>query len=90
MLVIRLEESAMWGETPLHEALLLRLRQSGALNAAAERGVSVYGTGGDGRAITITAIEAEEKLWDIIPAVRAMAPKAMVALLDVEVVTVAG
>lgn len=89
MLVIRLEENAMWGGTPLHEALVLRLRQSGALNAAAERGVSVYGAGGDGRSITITAIEAEEKLWDIIPVVRAMAPKAMIALLDAEVVAIA-
>lgn len=79
----------MWGGTPLHEALLLRLRQSGALNAAAERGVSAYGTGGDGRSITISAIEAEEKLWDIIPAVRVMAPNAMVALLDAELVAVA-
>ena len=78
----------MWGGTPLHEALVLRLQQSGAFNAAAERGVSIYGAGGDGRSITITAIEAEEKLWDIIPAVRAMAPKAMIALLDAEVVPI--
>ena len=89
MLVIRLEETAMWGGTPLHEALVLRLRQSGALNSAAERGVSVYGAGGDGLSITITAIEAEEKLWDIIPVVRTMAPKAMIALLDAEVVAIA-
>ena len=89
MLVIRLEESAMWGGTPLHEALLLRLRQSGALNAAAERGVSIYGPGGDGRSITITAIEAEEKLWDIIQSMKAMAPHALIVLLDAEVVSAA-
>ena len=79
----------MWGQTPLHEALILRLCQSGAINAAAERGVSVYGAGGDGRSITITAIESEEKLRDIIPAVRAMAPKAVIALLDAEVLSIA-
>ena len=79
----------MWGQTPLHEALVLRLRQIGAINAAAERGVSVYGTGGDGRSITISTIETEEKLRDIIPAVRAMAPTAVIALLDAEVVSIA-
>lgn len=97
LLLVYVDETDSWGTTPLYEALVRRLRQLGVSGATAQAGIMGFGSHmqvhhkhlfgvSDDRPVMISVVDAEEKIRQILPEVRAMVKEGLIVLLDAEVV----
>jgi PII-like signaling protein len=99
LLVIFIDETDTWNNTPLYEAIVRRLRQLNVAGATVHIGVMGYGSHGtvhhkhlfgvsDDRPVTISVVENAEKLRSILPEIRPMVREGLIMLSDVEVVEI--
>lgn len=98
MLVILVDETDMWEDLPLYEALCRRLVQLNAPGATVQAGIMGYGSHGhihrkrlfgvpDDRPVSIMVVDEERNLREkLIPALRPMVEEGLVFLMDVEVI----
>jgi uncharacterized protein len=101
MLLIYVAESDLWEQMPLFEAIVRRLRQMGVAGATAHRGIMGFGSHmkvhhkrlfgvSDDRPVTITVVDGEAKLREVLPEIRGMVQEGLVVLLDAELIPPAG
>lgn len=97
LLVIFIDETDSWGNMPLYEAIVRRLRQLDIAGATVHVGIMGYGSHmrvhhkglfgiSDDRPVTISVIDNEEKLRQALPEIRPMVREGLVILLDAELV----
>jgi PII-like signaling protein len=97
MMVIYVDETDNWGTTPLYEAIVRRLRQLSVAGATAQAGIMGFGSHktvhqkrlfgvSDDRSVTISVVDSEAKLREILPEIRGMVREGLVVLLDAEVI----
>src|SRR5580765_5954880 len=95
LLLIYVNESDRWHDTPLYEALVDRLRHLHVAGATAHAGLVGFGHHTrvhhkrlfgitDDRPIMITAVDDEAKLRAVLPEMRAMINEWLILLLDAE------
>jgi len=93
MLVIYIDETDKLGNMPLYEAILRRLRKRDCAGATVMRGIMGYGaqhriygatTLGipENRPVTITAVESEEKIDNVLQEIADMVQEGMVVTVD--------
>jgi uncharacterized protein len=98
MLQVYVDETDMWGDLPLYEAIVQRLVQAGIAGATVNSGIMGYGTThilhrrrllgvSDDKPVTISVIEDEQKIRKILPEILAIVEDGPVILFDVEVVS---
>ena len=96
LLVIFIDETDTWNNTPLYEAIVRRLRQLDVAGATVHIGAMGYGSHGkvhqkrlfgvsDDRPVTISVVENAEKLQRILPEIQPMVREGLIILSDVEV-----
>ena len=95
LLLIFINEADLWVDAPLFEAVVKRLRELGVAGATAQLGLmgfghhhqlhekSLFGMSGD-RPVTVTAVDEEAKIREIIPAIRAMVENRLILTLPAE------
>ena len=95
VLLIFVNEADLWSDAPLYEVILKRLRDLGVAGATAQAGLmgfghhhlvpekGLFGLSAD-RPVTITAVDAEQKIREIIPEVRALIQQGLILLLRAE------
>lgn len=97
LLLIYVDETDVWEQTPLYEAIIRRLRQLGAAGGTAQVGIMGFGSHmkvhhrrlfgiSDDRPVTITVVDNETKLRQILPDIRGMIREGLVILLDAELI----
>lgn len=97
MLVIFFDESDMWEDVPLYEAILRQLVQKEIAGATVQAGIMGYGNHmrihrkrlfgvSDDRPITIMVVDEEEKLRAVIPFIRPMVKEGLLFLTAAEVI----
>ncbi|HZS07552.1 MAG TPA: DUF190 domain-containing protein [Blastocatellia bacterium] len=97
MLRIYIGEDDRWEGEPLHEAIVMKLRQMDVAGATVYRGVMGYGaqqrmhkSGFLGLShdlpIMITVVDSEEKIRDVLPVLDEMVAEGLLVLSDVEVI----
>lgn len=97
MLVVYVDETDLWGTSSLYEAIVRRLRQLGLAGATAQAGIMGFGSHGkvhrkrlfgvsDDKPVTITVVDVEHKIREVLPEIRGMVKEGLVILLDAEVV----
>ncbi len=95
LLLVFVDETELWQEIPLYEAVVRRLVQLGLRGATVYEGIMGFGRHqrmhhkglfgiSDDRPITIVVVDEEEKIRPAIPEIRAMAGEALLVLLDAE------
>lgn len=96
LLLLFVNETDMWHNQPLYQAIVERLRQLEIAGATASVGLMGFGHHhrlhhkglfgiADDRPITIVAVEEEVKLRAIMPEIRAMVREGLIVLVDAEV-----
>lgn len=96
LLLIFLDETDVWGEFPLYEAIVRLLLQHGIAGATVNMGIMGYGYQqrvhhkrlfgiSDDRPVTIMVVEEEEKLQKVLPEVRTMIDDSLMVIVDAEV-----
>jgi PII-like signaling protein len=101
MLLIIVEDVDRWGDQPLHEAIMRTLRKHGVAGATAWTGTAGYGGGGrlhhkglfgvsDEKPVLISAVDTEEKLRAVAPAIVPMVKGGLVLLQDAELLSAEG
>jgi PII-like signaling protein len=99
MLLVYVDETDIWGTTPLYEAIVRRLRQLGIAGATAQAGIMGFGSHkkvhhkrlfgvSDDRPVSITAVDNEAKLRAAVPEIRKMVQEGLLLMLDVELIPV--
>jgi|SRR5579864_1896918 len=97
MLLIYVDETDLWEQMPLYEAIIRRLRQMHVAGATAQHGIMGFGSHmkvhhkrlfgvSDDKPVTITVVDSESKLREILPEIRGMVEEGLVVLLDAELV----
>ena len=97
LLLIYVDETDTWGQTPLYEAIIRRLRQLEMAGATASAGLMGFGSHkkvhhkrlfgvSDDRPIVISVVDEENKLRHVIPEIRGMVREGVVVLLDAEII----
>jgi uncharacterized protein len=95
LLVIFVDETDRWDGLPLYEAIVRRLRQRHIAGATVHIGVMGYGSHlhvhhkglfgvSDDRPVTISVVDSEPKLRQVLPEIRPMVKEGLVILLDAE------
>jgi len=95
MLLVYVDETDTWGTTPLYEAIVRRLRQLGVAGATVQAGMMGFGSHqkvhhkrlfgvSDDRPVTITVVDSEAKVREVLPEVRAMVKEGLIVMLDAE------
>lgn len=95
LLVIFLDETDMWRDLPVYEAIVRRLARLGVSGATVTKGIMGYGSHhkihgkgllgvSDDRPITVMVAEREEKLRAVLPEIRQMAPEAVMVMVEAE------
>ena len=98
MLLVFVDETDLWEELPLYEAIVRRMMRLEVSGATVQAGIMGFGSHAkvhrkrlfgvsDDRPITILAVDSEEKLRRVIPEIRSMIKEGLILLTDVEVVT---
>src|SRR5476649_426218 len=92
VLLIFVNEADLWSDEPLYEAVVKRLHGLGVAGATAQAGLMgfghhhrvherrMFGLSGD-RPVTITVVDTEAKIREIIPEVRSLVPDSLILLL---------
>jgi uncharacterized protein len=97
LLLVFVNESDMWHEAPLYQALVSRLQQLNLAGATAHVGVLGFGQHlrlhrkglfgiADDRPVTITAVDDAPKIRSVLPEVREMVREGLILLLDAELI----
>jgi uncharacterized protein len=97
MLLIFIDQTDMWQNAPLHEAIVRVLQQNGIAGATVLSGIMGYGIHrrihrrgllgvSDDKPLTIAAIDSEDKLRTVLTAVRPMVREGLIGLTDFEVI----
>src|SRR6185295_10076340 len=97
LLLIYVDETDLWEQTPLYEAIIRRLRQMGVAGATAQHGIMGFGSHmkvhhkrlfgvSDDKPVIITVVDGEAKLREVLPEIRGMVNEGLVVLLDAELV----
>jgi len=97
LLVIFVDETDRWDGLPLYEAIVRRLRQRHIAGATVHIGVMGYGSHlhvhhkglfgvSDDRPVTISVVDSEPKLRQVLPEIRPMVQEGLVILLDAELI----
>jgi uncharacterized protein len=97
MLLMFHDETDMFGELPLYEAIVRRLHQLDISGATVQRGIMGFGSHrkvhrkglfgiSDDRPITICVIDTAEKLEPIVSEIREMIEEGVVFLVDGQMV----
>lgn len=97
MLIIYLDETDLWHAQPLYEAIVRRLRQADIAGATVAHGIMGFGSHrkvhhkrlfgiSDDKPVTITVVDSESKLREILPEIRGMVAEGLIVLLDAEVI----
>ena len=97
MLQIYVDETDLWGQIPLYEAIVRRSRQLGLAGATVAAGIMGFGSHlkvhhkrlfgvSDDRPVIITIVDNEGRLREVIPEIRGMVKEGIVVLLDAEVI----
>jgi uncharacterized protein len=95
LLLLFVNETDMWHNRPLYQAIVERLHQLDIAGATATAGLMGFGHHdrlhhkglfgvADDRPITIVAVEEEAKLRAIVPDIRAMVREGLMLLVDAE------
>ena len=97
VLLIFVNESDRWNNTPLYHAIVDLLRQRQLAGATAQAGLLGFGHHSrvhhkglfgiaDDRPITITAVDDEAKIRAVLPELRTIVSEGLILLLDGELV----
>ena len=97
LLLIFVNESDRWNDTPLYQAIVDRLRHLHLAGATAEAGILGFGHHtrvhhkglfgiADDRPITITVVDEETRIRAALPELRRMVHEGLILLLDAELV----
>jgi len=97
LLVIFVDETDRWDGLPLYEAIVRRLRQRNIAGATVHIGVMGYGSHfrvhhkglfgiSDDRPVTISVVDTEATLRQVLPEIRAMVSEGLLILLDAELI----
>jgi uncharacterized protein len=97
MLLVFVDETDMWQEIPLYEAIVRRLRQLGVAGATVQTGIMGFGSHQqvhrrrlfgvtDDRPVTICVVDGEERLRSAVTDIRPMVQEGLLILMDVEVI----
>jgi uncharacterized protein len=97
ILLIFIDQTDTWQDIPLHEAIVRVLERNGIAGATVFSGIMGYGIHrrihrrgllgvSDDKPLTIAAIDNEDKLRNVLPAVRPMVREGLIGLTDFEVV----
>ncbi len=101
MLLICVDETDLWETGTLYEAIVRRLRQLGVAGATVQTGIMGFGSHGkvhhkrlfgisDDKPVTITVVDSETLIRQVLPEIRGMVREGLMVLLDAEVVEPAG
>ena len=97
MLLMFIDQTDTWQNTPLHEAIVRVLEQNGIAGATVLCGIMGYGIHrrihrkgllgvSDDKPLTIAVIDNEKKLRDVLPTIRPMIREGLIGLSDFEIV----
>jgi uncharacterized protein len=97
MLMVFVDETDIWEDLPLYEAIVRRLVRLEVSGATVQAGIMGYGSNAkvhrkrlfgvsDDRPITIFVVDTEEKLRRALPEIRPMIKEGLMLLTDVEVI----
>jgi PII-like signaling protein len=97
MLLIFIDQTDTWHNAPLHEAIVRVLEQNGIAGATVLSGIMGYGIHrrihrkgllgvSDDKPLTIAAIDNEDRLRSVLPAIRPMVREGLIGLTDFEVI----
>ena len=97
LLLIFIDETDTWQQMPLYDAIVRRLRQLDVAGATVQRGIMGFGSHmkvhqkrlfgiSDDRPVTISVVDNEFTLRQILPEIRGMVREGLVVLLDAELV----
>lgn len=95
-LTIYLNDADMTGDLPLYEQLVRRLRHAEVAGTTVLRGVAGFGKHGraggrrifgvsDDNPIVIVAVDDESRIRAVLPELRALLPKGLITLQEVEI-----
>jgi len=98
LLQIYIDETDSWEQIPLYEAIVRRFRQLELAGATVHTGIMGFGSHqsvhrkrlfgiSDDRPVTISVVDREEKLREILPEIRGMVKEGLVVLMDAEVIS---
>jgi len=97
MLLIFIDQTDTWQNSPLHEAIVRVVEQHGLAGATVLSGIMGYGVHrrihrkgllgvSDDKPLTIAVIDNEQKLRDVLPSIRPMIREGLIGLCDFEIV----
>jgi PII-like signaling protein len=97
MLLMFVNETDTWNETPLYHAIVHKLRQLNIAGATAQTGILGFGHHHrlhhkglfgitDDRPVTIVAVDDETKIRAALPELKAMVREGLIVMLDAELV----
>lgn len=97
LLLIYLDEQDWWGNQPLYEAVVQKLRKLDLAGATVHKGILGYGAHNrvnkagflglsQDMPVTITVIDKEEKVRQALPMLGEMIREGLIALVDAEVI----
>ena len=97
LLLIFVNEADTWGDAPLYQALVHRLRHLKVAGATAQAGILGFGHHmrlhhkglfgvSDDRPVTVTAVDDEGKIRAALAELRGMVREGLILLLDAELV----
>lgn len=97
VLLIFVNESDLWSDEPLYEVIVKELRELGVAGATAHAGLLSFGHhhlvhekglfgGSVDRPVTITVIDTEQKIRQVLPQLRVLVKQGLIVLLPGEVV----
>lgn len=97
LLIVFVDERDRWGDDALYQAILDRLSENEIAGSVALPGIGAFGGGVvdgiDGyaraRPVAVLAVDTEEKLRDVMPAIRPILGNSLTILTDVEVLAAA-
>jgi PII-like signaling protein len=96
LLMIFVDETDVWEELPLHEAIVRVLERHEIAGATVLTGIMGYGVhrrihrkrllgASDDRPVTIFVVDNEAKLRNVLPVIQPMVREGLLALVDAEV-----
>ena len=100
LLLIFVNEADTWHDAPLYQAIVHRLRQLNLAGATAHAGLmgfgyhhlvherGLFGLSAE-RPVPITVVDAERKIREVIPEVRALVKEGLILLLHAELLPLA-
>jgi uncharacterized protein len=98
LLIVFVDEQDSWGDEPLYQVILDRLSENEIAGSVALPGIGAFASarvveGIDGyarsRPVAVLAVDNEDKLREVLPALRPIIAGSLMVLTDVEVLAAA-